>query len=73
MRVSFGVLTDCYLRSYRKCSDDMIHAELGYTGDTFRRLRYPEGMMLRLKKKAKEIMDGCNREKRREENKLKNI
>ena len=56
MRTKSGVVLGFYLRAYRICSDEFIDEKIKYIISAFKRLRYPEGLLLKLKHKAIKIV-----------------
>ena len=58
-RTKRGVVIGFFLRAIRICSEEFLEEEFKYVIESFRKLRYPVGLLHNLKKKAKEI---ANRE-----------
>ena len=56
-RTKEGVVIGFFLRAIRICSTEFLEDEAKYITNTFQRLRYPRGMLLRLRRKAEEIMN----------------
>lgn len=56
-----GVVIGFFLRAIRICSEEYIEEENKYIVQAFKKLRYPEGLILKLKKKAVEIMNRSER------------
>ena len=55
-RVKSGVVIGFFLRAYRICSEDSIDDEIRYIINSFKMLKYPEGLILKLKHKAQDII-----------------
>ena len=54
-RVKTGVVLGFFLRAMRICSAEFLEGELRYVIDSFVKLMYPLGLLLRLKRKALQI------------------
>ena len=60
-----GIVIGFFLRAFRICSEDFLEDELKHIFDTFDRLHYPKGFLLRMKQKAEEIRRRSAEEKRK--------
>ena len=60
-RTKSGVLIGFFLRALRICSEEYLEEEFVYIREAFKKLKYPAGMICKLKKKAQEIYNRpCN-------------
>lgn len=55
IRYKRGVVIGFFLRAYRICSPEYLADELNHIFSKFTQLMYPRGLLIQLKKKAKEI------------------
>ena len=67
-RVKRGVVLGFYLRAYRICSEEYLEQEIQNILAAFTRLKFPKGLLLDLKQKAKQIRDRAQNERRRKKN-----
>ena len=67
--VKRGVLIGFFLRAFRICSDIYLEDEINYIKRSFRKLKYPNGLICRMKEKAKEIHNRTNAHKTENEKK----
>ena len=65
-RVKSGVIIGLFLRALRICSPEYLDDEFNHVIEAFKRLHYPEGMLLRLKRTAIAIKERGPREPQRE-------
>ena len=54
-RTKSGVLLGFFLRALRICSSDFLENEFEYITETFRKLKYPKGFIIKTKEKALDI------------------
>ena len=52
-RVKSGVVIGFFLRAFRICDEEYLTEEIEHITETFTRLKYPKGLLIRLRKKAK--------------------
>ena len=64
-RVKSGIVIGFFLRAFRICSDDFLTEEIRHIFDTFEKLQYPKGFIIRAKKKAEEIWKRSAEEKKK--------
>ena len=55
MRTKRGIVIGFYLRALRICSKEYLREELAYIMRAFRRLKFPEGLLINLKNTAEKI------------------
>ncbi|XP_045108045.1 uncharacterized protein LOC123502840 [Portunus trituberculatus] len=67
MKTKSGIVIGFFLRAFRVCSDEFLHDECAYIVEAFKRLMYPPGMLLKLRRKAEEIWKRRENPARREE------
>ena len=56
-RYKRGIVIGFFLRAYRICSEEYLDEELKHIFKRFSALKYPQGLLVHLKKKAKEIIE----------------
>lgn len=66
-RTKSGVVIGFFLRAMRICSEEYLEEEIRYIVEAFRKLCYPVGWIMKLKRKAVEIKEKENRNNTREE------
>ena len=64
-RVKNGIVIGFFLRAFRICSEDFLQEEINHIFQTFQRLHYPKGYLIRMKKKAEEIRSKSYEEKQK--------
>ena len=64
-RVKNGIVIDFFLRAFRICSEDFLQEEINHIFQTFQRLHYPKGYLIRMRKKAEEIRSKSYEEKQK--------
>ena len=62
-RVKNGIVIGFFLRAFRICSEDFLSEEIRHIFDTFERLQYPKGFIIRMKKKAEQIRNSSYQDK----------
>ena len=67
MKTKTGVALGFFLRAYRICSPKFIGEELGRIIEDFRRVKFPLGVLIRLKHKAKRIYSRNDRPRDKKE------
>ena len=65
-RTKSGIVIGFFLRAYRICSAEYLKDELEYITRTFRRLRFPEALIINLQAKARKIKEKADRRTRSE-------
>ena len=70
-RVKSGIVIGFFLRAYRICSEEFLEEEVDHIYNSFMKLQYPKGYVIRIKKKAEEIRRRSNEEKRKRQQELK--
>ena len=70
-RVKSGMIIGFFLRAFRICSDEFLEQELTHIMDTFGRLQYPKGYLIRMRKKAENIRKRSAEEKRKRQTEQK--
>ena len=65
-RTKSGIVIGFFLRAYRICSAGYLKDELEYITRTFRRLRFPEALIINLQAKARKIKEKADRRTRSE-------
>ena len=69
-RVKTGTVIGFYLRAYRICSDEFLDSEIEFVTTAFKRLAYPESLLIRSKEVAKTIISKSRHQK---EDKLRRV
>ena len=54
-RIKRGIVLGFFLRAFRICSEEYLAEELQHIVTAFTKLKYPKGLLLHLKRKAKDI------------------
>ena len=65
-KIKSGAIIGLFLRALRICSPEYLEEEFGTIITAFKRLQYPEGMLLRLREKARVIRQRGSRERKRD-------
>ena len=55
MRTKTGIVIGFFLRAYRICSPEFLQTELDYIRKAFKKLKFPEALLITLQKKAHRI------------------
>ena len=64
-RVKNGIVIGFFLRAFRICSEEFLQDDSSHIFHTFQKLHYPQGYLVRMKKKAEEIRSRSYEEKQK--------
>ena len=63
-RVKSGIVIGFFLRAFRICSEEFLEDEFDHIFSAFRKLQYPKGYLIQMKKKAEQIRERSTQQKR---------
>ena len=64
-RVKSGIVLGFFLRAFRICSEEYLDEEIRHIFSSFTKLKYPKGLLIRLKRKALDIRSRTRNETNR--------
>ncbi|XP_069986355.1 uncharacterized protein [Penaeus vannamei] len=59
-KMKSGIVIEFFLRALRICSPEFLESEVTYVINSFRKHKYPKGLLLNLRKKAENILSRSN-------------